>query len=219
MEKNTRTKNILLVVLLVAVLTLSISYAALSQTLQITSTATVAGKNSTWKVLFTAASCTPHGYASVEHDFSPTTTTSLSGLELTLRAPGDYVECNITVSNQGAIDAKLVSFNLQSGTFNYAGTLNSPTKTADEGKAVGLVQTSLVYASGDADAGKTPHTTTGSAQEITNDDLPAPVSPATSVNRNLVLRFSLPSTLTTADLPSDDVVITGFETTFLYEQD
>ena len=44
MEKNTRTKNILLVVLLVAVLTLSISYAALSQNLYINSQAIVKGK-------------------------------------------------------------------------------------------------------------------------------------------------------------------------------
>ena len=37
MEKNTRTKNILLIVLLVAVLTLSIAYAGLSQYLYINS--------------------------------------------------------------------------------------------------------------------------------------------------------------------------------------
>ena len=55
MEKNTRTKNILLVVLLVAVLTLSISYATLSQYLYINSQATIAGRSSSWDVKFTAA--------------------------------------------------------------------------------------------------------------------------------------------------------------------
>ena len=217
MEKNTRTKNILLIVLLVAVLTLSISYALLSQTLTITSQAVVKGKNTTWNVKFTDALCTAHGYAVVNNQFSPTETTSLSGLSMTFKAPGDYVTCAITVSNLGAIDATLADFTLQSGTFSYSGT--GATQAADEALAANLITTSIVYATGDADAGKVPHTTTGTAQENTNDDLPAPVSPATSVSRNLTLTFTLDGNKTLANLPTNDVTITGFETTFVYNQD
>ena len=215
MEKNTRTKNILLIVLLVAVLTLSVAYALLSQTLTITSQATVGGKSNTWKVLFTAATCVPSGKATVEQQFSPTTTTSLSGLQATLRAPGDTVVCSITVSNQGAIDATLDTFTLQGGTLAYKTTGGQDAPAGDQAKANGLITYSLVYASNDSDSGsrgKAPKSTG------TNNDLLAPISPATSVDRQLTLTFTLPGTVTESDLPDNDVVISGYTTTFLYKQ-
>lgn len=215
MEKNTRTKNILLIVLLVAVLTLSVAYALLSQTLTITSQATVGGKNNTWKVLFTAASCTPSGKATKEADFSLTNSTSISGLAATLRAPGDSIVCQITVSNQGAIDATLDTFTLNAGTFAYKTTGGQDAPAGDVTKATGLLNYSIVYATNDSDTasrGLQPKA------QGTNNDLMAPTGSASSVDRHLTLTISLPSTVTEADLPAGDVVITGFESTFLYKQ-
>ena len=206
MEKNTRTKNILLVVLLVAVLTLSISYATLSQYLYINSQATIAGRSSSWDVKFTAASCSGTGYATVTQQFSGTNTTSLTGMQATLRAPGDSIVCELTVTNAGAIDATLDTFTLQDGALTYTdhdGNNSGPDITAVSGQLV----YSLKYATGDAEAGNQPD---GSAATV-DDDL------AHSQSRNLTLTITLPSTITT--LPENDVTISGFATTFLYVQD
>lgn len=205
MEKNTRTKNILLVVLLVAVLTLSISYATLSQYLYINSQATIAGRSSSWDVKFTAASCSGTGYATVTQQFTGTNTTSLTGMQATLRAPGDSIVCELTVTNAGAIDATLDTFTLQDGTLTYTdhdGNHSGADITAVSGQLV----YSLKYATGDIEAGNQPD---GSATTV-DDDL------AHSASRNLTLTITLPSTITT--LPENDVTISGFATTFLYVQ-
>lgn len=205
MEKNTRTKNILLVVLLVAVLTLSISYATLSQYLYINSQATIAGSSTSWDVKFTAASCSGTGYAAVNQQFSGTNTTSLTGMQATLRAPGDSVVCELTVTNAGAIDATLDTFTLQDGTLTY--TDHDGNHSGDDITAVsGQLVYSLKYATGDAEAGKQPD---GDATTV-DDDLDS------NESRNLTLTITLPSTITT--LPENDVTISGFATTFLYVQ-
>ena len=216
MERNTRAKNILLIVLLVAVLTLSVAYAFLSQTLSITSQATVGGKDANWNVRFTAATCTASGNATVDAPFSPTNTTSLTGLAATLRAPGDYINCEITVENLGTIDADLTTFTLNAGNITYTGS--GATKTADEAKANGLLTYAITYSENDvvtAARGQVPGNGT------VDDSLPAPDTSQQNARsyRNIRLRITLPTSVTDADLPNDDVVITGYSTTFLYEQD
>lgn len=215
MEKNTRTKNILLIVLLVAVLTLSISYAALQQTLTINSQATVGGKNTNWNVRFTNVSCTANAHASIDTPFSSTNTTSLTGLAVTLKAPGDNVVCDITISNLGTLDADLATFTLNAGSLSYTSASQTPaTAQADEALVgAGLVDYSIVYATGDADAGEEP-----GSQDVVSDLIAAPQSPATQTDRHVILTIGIDSNKTEADLPSDDVTITGFSTTFLYEQ-
>ena len=205
MEKNTRTKNILLIVLLVAVLTLSISYAALSQTLYINSTAVIGGSNTNWKILFTSANCSGTGYANVTQQFSGTNSTVLSGLIGTIRAPGDSIRCNLTVSNQGSIDATMSDFTLQDGSLTYQGTTGD-TKTSDEQKVNGKLVYTLVYATGDTEA---THTPDGSTATV-NDDL------AHGASRDMVLTITYP--LTETELPVNDVTISGFKTTLVYTQ-
>ncbi|MBR5369775.1 MAG: hypothetical protein IK137_00555 [Bacilli bacterium] len=211
MEKNTRTKNILLVVLLIAVLTLSIAYAALSQTLNINSQAVVKGKNSVWIVKFTAATCTAHGYAVVDTQFSPTTTTDLSGLTGTLKAPGDTIVCELTVSNQGIVDATLSSFTLQQGNLSVVGTTGAATKTADETLVGNNFTYSLVYASDDTYHGQQPGSVTGAAQGVDPDFL----EHGTSRNLTLTIGYSNASGV---DLPTADVTVSNIHTQFLYVQ-
>lgn len=198
MEKNTRTKNILLVVLLIAVLTLSISYAALSQYLYINSSATVGGKSTGWNVAFTDVTCAPTGYAAVTTDFTSTATT-LSGLVATLKAPGDSVVCHIDVTNGGSIDAKLSTFTLQDGTLTYTGS--GAAKTADEALINGKLVYTIVYDDEDDDAGEVP---------AADDTL------AVGDTRYLKLTIAYPDTET--ELPENDVTVSGMKTTFLYVQ-
>ena len=214
MEKNTRTKNILLVVLLVAVLTLSISYATLSQYLYINSQATVAGSSTSWDVKFTAASCQGTGYATVTQQFSGTNTTSLSGMQGTLRAPGDSIVCELTVSNAGAIDATLSTFTLQDGQLTYTDHDggHDPAQSTDIAAVSGNLVYSLVYASDDAVTAARGLAPDGAGSGTTVDD-----DIEHGGNRKLTLTITFPSSVTT--LPVNDVTVSGFATTFLYIQD
>ena len=220
MEKNTRTKNILLVVLLVAVLTLSISYAALSQYLNITSTAVVSGKSSVWNVAFTNVSCDASEYAEITTPFnspsaaSPATT--LSGLSATLKAPGAYVSCDITIKNQGAIDADLSTFTLNSGTVSVTGS--GTNQSTDETLVSGNYVYSIVYSSTDpvtAARGQVP------GANGVDDVIEAPdANDNTKITeRYVTLTISYPDNHEgTQTLPDNDVTISGLSTTFLYVQ-
>lgn len=197
--KNEKTKNILLGVLLVAVLTLTVAYASLSANLYVRSTGKVEGASTNWKVEFTEVSCTASGYAAVTHTLD-LNATELSGLIATFKAPGDSVECTFNVENKGQIAAKLQAFTAQGGTLTYTGT--GTTKTADEQLVNGKIVYSLVYGSTDAKAGQAP---------AANDAL------AVGQSRPLKLTMTYPSTETS--MPQNDVTVSGFESTFLYVQD
>ncbi len=199
MQKNEKSKNMLLIVLFISLITLSIAYATLTQYLYINSEVTIAGQGSGgWDIRFTAVTCHANGNASITHDFSMSAT-NLSGLEYRLVAPGDSVVCNISVTNNGSIDAKLSSFAIQDGSLTYTGTGSS--RLSDELLVSGKVQHSIVYATGDSQEGLVP---------AINDYLPS------GVTRNLVLTIQYPSN---ANLPENDVTVSGLKTTFLYVQD
>ena len=199
MQKNEKSKNMLLIVLFISLITLSIAYATLTQYLYINSEATIAGQGSGgWDIRFTAVTCHATGHASITQDFSMSAT-NLSGLEYRLVAPGDSIICNISVANNGSIDAKLSSFAIQDGNLTYTGS--GASRLSDELLVSGKVQHSIVYATGDSQEGLVPSI---------NDYLPS------GVTRNLVLTIQYPSN---ANLPENDVVVTGLKTTFLYVQD
>ena len=198
MQKNERSKNILLFVLIVALVSLSIAYATLTQHLYITSQTTVIGQSKGWDIRFTAVNCQANGNATITQNFTMNAT-DLSGLVTRFNAPGDSVVCNIKVRNNGTINAKLSTFTLQDGSLTYTGT--GANKTEDEQTVNGKIQTSIVYGLGDSQAGLTPST---------NDTLPI------GVERDLVLAITYSSA---AGLPDSDVAVSGFKTTFLYVQD
>lgn len=197
MRKNEKTKNVLLLVLLVFLISLSIAYATLTQYLYINSGATVAGQSSGWRVEFTAVTCRATGRASITQDFSMSST-NLSGLATRFAAPGDSVICDIKVTNNGVINAKLTSFHIQDGVLTYTGSGSN--KTNDEALVNGKIQHSIVYGTGDAREGLAP---------AVDDTLPA------GTTRDLVLTVTYPISAT---LPDNDVVVSGLSTTFLYTQ-
>ena len=205
--KNEKSKNILLAVLLVAVVTLTIAYALLSTTLTINAQATVKGAN--WDVHFQNKSGVSPVCTASSRDGAASTTasvtqpptidsTSFTGLEVEFRLPGDKVVCTWQVTNAGSIDAKLATFTKPS-TYTYTGQASdSAVKTADEGKVSGHINYTL--------------TIDGNAPVAGTD-----VLPATSGNtKDVVLTIEFDPNAT--QLPTNDVIVTGFDTTLVYEQ-
>lgn len=199
MQKSDRSKNIMLIILMISVIALSIAYATLTQYLYINSQTIITGQSTGWRVEFTAATCHTTGTASITQDFT-INATNLSGLKSRFDTPGDSVVCNIKITNNGAINAKLSTFTLQDGSLTYTGS--GTNKTADEQLVTGKLQYSIVYDTTDVNAGLAPQP---------NDTL------LSGASRDLVLTITYPSTETT--LPDNDVRITGLKTTFLYIQD
>lgn len=197
MQKNEKSKNILLTILLLSLVTLSIAYATLTQYLYINSQATVAGATSSWDVKFTAASCHATGNAAIIHDFDMDATV-LTGLISKFNAPGDSIVCNIKVTNNSVVNAKLATFTIQDGNLTYTGM--GANKAADEALVTGKLQHHIVYGAGDAREGLVP---------TVDDTLPS------GVTRDLVLTITYPSTAT---LPDNNVTVEGLKTTFLYVQ-
>ena len=196
MKKNEKSKSILLAILLVSLIALSIAYAILSQNLYINSQTIIAGQSSGWDIRFTAATCHATGSAGIQHDFVMNATV-LDGLIARFNAPGDSVVCDIKVTNNGIINAKLSTYAFQDGTISYLGS--GTNKTADETLVTNKVHHNIVYGTGDPQAGLTP---------APNDTLPS------GVTRDLVLTI----TYTGTDLPDNDVVVSGLKSTFLYMQ-
>ena len=197
--KNERTQTIALAVLFVAVVTLTIAYAAMSQQLNITASATVANKSAAWNVHFTTATCTPSGKAQVTT--APTTSaTDISGLAVKLRAPGDSVTCTFNVQNEGTLNAKISSYTAPTGTVGGSG--------ADKTLVQNNIQYSLVYGTGDTKAGSAP---------AVNDTLNGKVT-ATPSGQSRPLKLTIAYKSTATDLPSTDVSITNIHANFTYAQ-
>ena len=123
-----KSKNILLGVLIVGLVSMTVAYAALSTTLSIRGTATVDATN--WDIHFAnvtnattsentlggtnAGKITSMGtlddVALATSGTNASTGTLISGLTVSLHKPGDWVKVNFDIVNTGTIDAKLGSF-------------------------------------------------------------------------------------------------------------
>lgn len=239
MEKNTRTKNILLIVLLVAVLTLSISYAFLSQTLTITNmTATVKGGG--WNVKFTSATCSGNGLVDNVVSFNQGLVTYNNAVDLLenmsadFHAPGDSVDCEITVTNKGSIDAVLTSFTLGGSNLDVHSTIRDAqgfdpddpsqasavaTATADENIVQNALTYTLVYGDDDRYGGLNvvPGDTTFTLDSADSSYADAHSIPA-GQSRTFLLTIAFPNTAQAQTLPSNDVKVSGFNAVFVYRQ-
>ena len=101
-----RKKSISVLVLLLLLLGVTVGYAALSSTLNITGTSTI--NSASWNVRFKAGSI-----ATTTGSVTPTTAPTIAADNLnisyaiTLNQPGDFFEFTVDVENAGGIDAKL----------------------------------------------------------------------------------------------------------------
>lgn len=117
MEKNRTSKIIAVVALVVAVLGLSLGFAAFSNTLTISSSAYVSPSSENFKIGFSTSATsvgatgsltgTPTGTASA--GTATLTGTTISGIQANLKAPGDTVTYTFYVHNTGEYDAYLNS--------------------------------------------------------------------------------------------------------------
>ena len=108
-----KTKNVLLAVLIVGLVSMTVAYAALSTTLTISSTAKVAATK--WDIRITdwqqqTVANLNGGTSEATVKESPSvTTTAVTGIEVTFKKPGDAVQFTFNIQNHGDINAKLTS--------------------------------------------------------------------------------------------------------------
>lgn len=112
-----KTKNVLLVVLIVGLVSMTVAYAALTQTLTIESSAKI--NNTKWDIEITDFAEVPNqtnnvgGTSEVTVKEGYTTSgTTISGVEVTFKKPGDVAKFTFNLKNKGDINAKLTSFTL-----------------------------------------------------------------------------------------------------------
>lgn len=108
---KTRTKNTLLIVLIVGLVSMTIAYAALSTTLRIGSSAKIA--SSEWDIHFENLNLVTNASGNTGTVITPAqiqpNTTKISGLVVDLKKPGDSVSYTFDIVNDGDINAKLGS--------------------------------------------------------------------------------------------------------------
>ena len=106
---NKKSKNVLLLVVLIAIIGIAVGYAALSQNLVLNGTATVKGA-SDWKVHFaegTVANADAHGVTDPKISLA---TDKLTGTFSATLEPGASVSYRVTVVNEGTIGAEYNGF-------------------------------------------------------------------------------------------------------------
>ena len=107
-----RSKNILIIVLVISLVAITIAYAAFSTRLRISGTASIG--QTTWDVAFSSFSTalTPQTTTLNEPNTGEiksvsTTDTSITNLEVDLKKPGDSIVYSFNIVNDGNIDAEL----------------------------------------------------------------------------------------------------------------
>lgn len=100
---KTDGKMVLIGTLVAVIIIMSIGYAALSQRLQITGTASI---TSSWDVKITDIQQSGKTGTATETS-EPSKTSTTATFDVTLNAPGDSMTYDITVSNNGDLDAIL----------------------------------------------------------------------------------------------------------------
>lgn len=99
------SKNLVIGLLCAVVCIMAVAYAAFSTTLTINGTATI---SSEWNVAITAIECKAESVeggqaAAVTKDFNGTT----AQFDMTFKQPGDSAYCDVTITNNGTIAAKV----------------------------------------------------------------------------------------------------------------
>lgn len=100
----TKTKNVIIGALLVAIVAMSVGYAALAQQLDINAKSNITG---TWDIEFTELSEGVLTGATTKG--TPTYTATSATFEVDLAYPGATATYDITVENKGNIDARLAT--------------------------------------------------------------------------------------------------------------
>lgn len=187
MEKERGAKIIAIVALLIAVVGLTVGYAAYSTTLTIDGTANV--DPASWDIHFANLGTVAKTGNAVENTAPTLAATTISGFDVTLKAPGDSVTYTFDVTNAGTLNATLTTFT--QGTLTCAPASGS---SATQEEATNICN-ELQY------------TITGVTQgEALN----------ATATKNLTLKLEWPSTSTLQ--VTDKIAVTVGTTTLLYDQ-
>jgi len=148
-RQGRRTRNLAVIAVAVAILGMSVGFAALQQALTITGTGTV--RSATWSIAFTNLQSPNLSGATVDTAAQLSVNSTTLTFAVSLHKPGDSVQYNFDVKNSGSIDAKVSSVNItgvsDAATANVTYTLtyadNSPiaandTLTAGQTKSLKL---------------------------------------------------------------------------------
>ena len=107
MEKERRIKVLSVVALVIAVLGLTVAFAALSETLTINGTASV--ESASWDVHFESIKlAAQYGDASVSGE-PVLNNITISGINMTITKPKDMIAYTFNIKNSGSINAKISS--------------------------------------------------------------------------------------------------------------
>lgn len=191
MDKNRQLKVIAIVALCIAVIGLSVAYAAMSTSLKINGTATM--NTASWSIKFANLSeVAKTGTANVVT--APTLSdTHIGDYNVELTKPGDSITYTFDVMNTGTLDAIMSTFTKAAKpTCTGVSTTNA---TADATIVCNNLSYTLTY--------------TASNEAVkANDTL------AAGETKNLTLKLSYDGN----ELPSDDVNVSGLDITMIYEQ-
>ena len=206
MEKQRGIKGLAVVALVVAVLGLTVAFAALSRQLTINGSATLDRAN--WDIHYAAASGADANKTKSTHSSSVTVTegdiaaTSVSGLQATLTKPGDTVTFFWDVVNAGDIDAHITALNpttVSNAALTCTPVAEGGATQAEATTLCGDLVFTFKYVNGNAVA--------------TDDTLT--VAEGT---KHLELTLTYPSTVTNDHYPSGDVTVTFPTITTTYGQ-
>ncbi len=211
--KNEKQRTVLLLILVVAILTITVAYAALSTSLRINSSATVRGAS--WDIHFSGGSVNgtptsaPAEGRSVYFDGVPTlSTTTISNVRVVLTQPSDSATYSFNIVNNGSIDARLSTLTSMTPTCSPSGT--------DATKACTYISRTLTYTSTPTyENGVTYNGTkiVSGAAVTANDVIPA----GQTVSVNLTIGYA--DGTTSENFPSSDVSVSYPEQTLVFIQD
>ena len=195
MEKGRKTKAVAIVALIVAVLGLTVAFAALSTTLTINGTAEV--NTATWDIHFenlssavTTGDATETTAPTIQVGADSKPNTKIGDFKVQLTKPGDSVTYTFDVKNTGTIDATL-------GTLTIGTPVCTSNTSVDEDETI--VCDNLTY-------------------ELTYTDGGTPVAQNDTLNKGETKNLTLKLAFDGDELPTDDVSITGLDVTMIYNQ-
>ena len=197
MEKERKTKTLATVALIVAVLGLTVAFAAMSTTLTINGTAEV--NTASWDIHFenlssavTTGDATETTAPTIQTGADSKPNTKIGDFKIQLTKPGDSVTYTFDVVNDGTIDAKL-------GTL----TMGTPQCTSNAEPTVENDATIVCD---------------GLTYELTYTDGGAPVAQDDTLNKGETKNLTLKLAFDGDALPTDDVAISGLDITMIYNQ-
>ncbi len=192
MEKERKIKTLSVIALIVAILGLTVAFAALSTTLKINGTAGV--NAATWDIHFenlNPGQVTGSAVINQEPEIGGEKSTTIGDYDVTITKPGDSVLFTFDVKNAGTIDASLseLTKSLKPVCTSNSGISEDETIVCD-----GLTYT-LTY---------------------TDNDLP--VAKSDTLNQGETKNLSLKLAFDSDKVPSDDVEISDLGITLQYVQ-